>query len=499
MTDEVSKELLSLYFKDNSLVQQHIASYNKFVEKGFQEIINKIGSIQTPLDGYELKLGEVKLDKPKIVEADGSRRDIYPVEARLRNLTYHARVVLDIIPYVDGVEKSSTYRDDSCYIGDLPVMVKSKLCHLHRLSEDELINVYEDPRDPGGYFIINGTERVLVSLEDLASNKIMVSVEAGNAVVAKSFSMRFGFKARCAITRTPEGIMYVAFPSSPKGILLTTTMRALGLSTNEEILSYFNPEPTLRNEIYYNLEVDPTTNTSEAIEFLGKKAAPSQPLDYKLKRAETLLDQYLLPHIGIEPHHRLKKAKYLAKMAEKAIMVGHKKIPPDDKDHYSNKRIKLTGDLIEELVRYSFQYFIKDIAYQASRADVRGRKLSSAQSLVRPDSFSDRIRYSMATGNWIAGQTGVSQLLDRTSYLSTLSHLRRIISPLSRKHPHFEARDLHGTHWGKICPNESPEGPSCSLVKNMALLSNMSVGEDEAIIEELLKRLNLIEECDQNV
>ncbi|MEM3373189.1 MAG: DNA-directed RNA polymerase subunit B'' [Candidatus Anstonellales archaeon] len=499
MKENLDRELLALYFKDNSLVQQHIASYNKFVEKGFQEIVSKIGTIQTPIPGYELKLGEVKLDKPKIVEADGSTRDIYPIEARLRNLTYHARILLEIIPYVDGVEKSVSYIDTYSYIGDLPVMVKSKLCHLYKLSEDELINVYEDPRDPGGYFIINGTERVLVSLEDLASNKIMVSVEANNSVVAKTFSMRFGFKARCAISRSEEGIMSISFPSSPKGILLVTIMRALGLSTNEEIMSYFTPEIVLRNEIAYNLEQDPATNTQEAIEFLGKKAAPSQPIEYKLKRAETLIDQYLLPHIGTEPHHRLKKAKYLAKMAEKAILVAHKKIPPDDKDHYSNKRIKLTGDLIEELVRYSFQYFAKDVAYQASRADVRGRKLSTPQSLIRPDAFSDRIRYSMATGNWIAGQTGVSQLLDRTSYLSSLSHLRRVISPLSRKHPHFEARDLHGTHWGKICPNESPEGPSCSLVKNMALLANMSVGEDEVVIEELLKRLNLIEEADQNV
>jgi DNA-directed RNA polymerase beta subunit len=145
---------------------------------------------------------------------------------------------------------------------------------------------------------------------------------------------------------------------------------------------------------------------------------------------------------------------------------------------------------MEDLFRYAFQFLVKDVAYQAGRADARGRHLA-VQTLVRPDALSDRIRYSMATGNWIAGQTGVSQLLDRTSFLASTSHLRRIISPLSRKHPHFKARDLHGTHWGKLCPNESPEGPSCALVKNMSLLCEISIGEDEKSVEEAITRLGV--------
>ncbi|VVC72200.1 DNA-directed RNA polymerase subunit B'' [uncultured archaeon] len=132
----------------------------------------------------------------------------------------------------------------------------------------------------------------------------------------------------------------------------------------------------------------------------------------------------------------------------------------------------------------------KDVAYQVERATARGRRLQ-VQTIVRPDALTERVRYSMATGNWIAGQQGVSQLLDRTNYLSTVSHLRRIISPLSRKHPHFKARDLHGSHWGKLCPNESPEGPSCALVKNMSLLCEISTGEEEEGVEQVLRKLNV--------
>jgi len=113
-------------------------------------------------------------------------------------------------------------------------------------------------------------------------------------------------------------------------------------------------------------------------------------------------------------------------------------------------------------------YLIKDVKYQIERAYTRGRKLQ-IKTLIRPDAFYDRIRFAMATGNWVGGRQGISQLLDRTTYISMVSHLRRVVSPLSKTQPHFEARDLHPTHWGKLCPNETPEGQSCGLQKNLAI------------------------------
>lgn len=481
-------ELITAYFKDNSLVKQHLDSYNKFIEFGIQNIVDRVGTIQPSVEGFELRFGQIRLDKPKIIEADGAQRAIYPAEARLRNLTYAAPIFLEIIPVFNGVERTMF---SEVFIGELPVMVKSKLCYLDNMSEDELTAAGEDPADPGGYFIINGSERVLTSIEDLAPNRIMCTREKDNTLVtAKVFSTRFGFRARSVVERTNEGLMRVVFPASPKDLALTSTLRALGLEKKEDILSAFSQDKAVKNDILLNLEMDSTNNRASAMEYLGKKAAPGQAEDYRQKRAEILLDTYLLPHIGTTAEDRLKKAHYLAKMAEHAIKVAHKEIPQDDKDHYANKRIKLAGDLMEDLFRYAFQFLVKDVSYQAGRADARGRHLA-VQTLVRPDALTDRIRYSMATGNWIAGQTGVSQLLDRTSFLSSVSHLRRIISPLSRKHPHFKARDLHGTHWGKLCPNESPEGPSCALVKNMSLLCEVSIGEPEKSVEETITKLGV--------
>lgn len=481
-------ELLTAYFKDNSLVKQHLDSYNKFVESGLQQVVNRVGTIQPSVEGFELRFGQIRLEKPKIIEADGAQRTITPSEARLRNLTYAAPIFLEIIPVFNGVEKTTF---SEVFIGELPVMVKSKLCYLDNMSPDELIEAGEDPADPGGYFIINGSERVLTSIEDLAPNRIMCTREKDNTLItAKVFSTRFGFRARSVVERTNEGLMRVVFPASPKDLPLTSTLRALGLEKNSDILAIFADDRNVKNDMLLNMEADTTSDRKSAIDFLGRKAAPSQAEDYREKRAEILLDTYLLPHIGTTAEDRMRKARYLCKMAEHAIKVAHNEIPQDDKDHYANKRIKLTGDLMEDLFRYAFQFLVKDVSYQAGRADARGRHLA-VQTLVRPDALSDRIRYSMATGNWIAGQTGVSQLLDRTSFLSSVSHLRRIISPLSRKHPHFKARDLHGTHWGKLCPNESPEGPSCALVKNLSLLCEVSIGEDEKNIEESVTKLGV--------
>lgn len=484
----MTKDLLPAYFKDNSLVKQHLDSYNKFVERGMQDIVDRVGIIRPSVEGFELHLGKVRLDKPKVIEADGAQHQIFPSEARMRNLTYSAPIFLEIIPVFNGVEKRMF---SEVFIGDLPVMAKSSLCYLNNMSEEELIAAGEDPADPGGYFIINGSERVLTSIEDLAPNRIMCTFEKDNTLVtAKVFSTKHGFRARGVVERAHEGLIHVVFPAAPKDLPLTTMLRALGLDKKEDIMSAFSNDGDIINDLLLNLESDTAKNNAEAIDFLGKKAAPGQADEYRIKRAEILMDTYLLPHIGTTPTDRLAKAHYLAKMAERAILVAHKRIPADDKDHYANKRIKLAGDLMEELFRYAFQFLVKDVAYQAGRADARGRRLA-VQTLVRPDALSDRIRYSMATGNWIAGQTGVSQLLDRTSFLSSMSHLRRVISPLSRKHPHFKARDLHGTHWGKLCPNESPEGPSCALVKNLSLTCEVSTGEPEEALEQLLMRMGV--------
>jgi len=477
--------VITAYFNDHSLVRQQLESFNKFLRYGMQRVVDAFGEIETNVEGFKIKLGRIRVEKPRFYEIRGGYRDITPMEARLRNLTYSAPVFLELIPVFNNVEKRQF---SEVFVGEIPIMVRSEKCWLHGLSREELIAQGEDPDDPGGYFIINGAERVLISLEDFVQNRIITTKEKGNLVVSKVFSTAKRFRGRCSVTSTEAGDLTVEFPGVHP-VPLMFLLKVLGLS-EEEIINKFSDKRVVQNDVLYNLEKDDHESCEDAMDAFAKKVAPGQADDIKEMRVNTVLDQYLLPHLGNDASNRKKKALYLIRMAEHAILVANKLYPPNDKDHYMNKRVRLAGELMEELFHYALQFFFKDLAYQASRVDARGRKLQ-IHTLIRQDVLTDRIMYAMATGNWVAGQTGVSQLLDRTSFLATLSHLRRLISPLSKKHPHFLARDLHGTHWGKICPNETPEGPSCSLVKNFSIMAQVSTGVDEAEVVEKLKELGV--------
>ncbi len=480
-------ELTRDYLREHSMVEQYLESYDKFVEHGLQKVVNAQEVIEPQIEGLVLKLGKIRVEKPRVIEVDGSSHILYPMEARTRDLSYTAPLFLEITPVIHGSEK----RTEEVFVGELPVMVKSKLCYLHGKSAQELTELGEDSMDPGGYFVINGTEKTLMTLEDLAPNRILTSREKdGKVVQAKIFSTRLGFRGRCTVDRSIDGKLSVTMPSYNKSLELLLTLKALGLDKQDKILEAFSNTPEVLNDITLNLEIDEAKTKREALEVIGKRAAPGQPVEYQVRSAELLLDRYLLPHIGSDESSRLPKAYFLARMAERAVLVAYKKRAVDDKDHYANKRLKIAGALMEELFRYAFQFLVKDVAYQMERANVRGRKMSMF-AVVRPDALTERIRYSMATGNWVGGHTGVSQPIDRYNYISAISFLRRVTSPLAKKHPHYRARDLHGTHYMRLDPNETPEGPNCGLVKALTIFAQVTTGSDEHAVENAARKLGV--------
>ncbi|NYZ74981.1 DNA-directed RNA polymerase subunit B'' [Candidatus Micrarchaeota archaeon] len=480
-------ELTKSYFAENSLVKQYVESYNQFVDTGMQQVIDAQKTIEPQIEGIVLKLGKIRSERPMITEADGSRRPLYPMEARLRDLSYTAPLFLEIALIINGVEKKT----EDVFVGELPVMVKSKVCYLNNKSRQELIELGEDPMDAGGYFIINGTEKALVTMEDLAPNRLLISRDKdADETSAKIFSTRLGFRGKCTVERNAEGRIGVSMPSYSKPLELIIVLKALGMDKEEKILEAFSNAPEIRNDILLNFELVEAKNRREALETIGKRAAPSQPIDYQTKRAELLLDHYLFPHIGVGEDSRLAKAHFLCRMTERTILVAYNKRRVEDKDHYANKRLKIAGKLMEDLFKYGFQFLVKDVCYQIERANVRGRKISMAV-VVRPDALTDRIKYSMATGNWVGGHTGVSQPLDRYNFISSMSFLRRVTSPLAKKHPHHKARDLNGTHFGRLDPNETPEGPNCGLIKNLALMCEITTEGNEKEVEGALRKLGV--------
>jgi DNA-directed RNA polymerase subunit B len=490
--------VIESFFDQYGLVGQHLDSFNRFIREELQQVVDSVGKLTPKIEGYVVELGDIHVDEPSIREADGSEHKLYPNEARIRNLTYASKLHLDMTPVRKEGSVSTRLETMRIYIGDLPVMLRSEKCHLNGLSDEDLIKHGEDPKDPGGYFIINGSERVLVTQEDLAPNRILIeeaSKSSSYTHIAKVFSTSRGFRAPVTIERKRTGELRVSFPSVPGKIPLAILLKALGLESDRDIVDVISDDDEIRNELIVTIEQSAPINAptgeedestrSNALDFIGKRVAVGQTKEYRLARAEKVLDRYLLPHIGTEEDTRLQKAYYLGQMVERLLELVLSKRAPDDKDHYANKRLKLSGDLLMSLFRVALYSLTRDIKYQLERTAVRGRK-PNIRTAVRADVITQRLKHALATGNWVGGKAGVSQLLDRTNYISSLSHLRRVVSPLSRSQPHFEARDLHSTHWGKICPNETPEGPNCGLVKNIAMMAYISVGTDEEAIERAL-------------
>jgi DNA-directed RNA polymerase subunit B" len=485
--------ILESYLTTNSLVQHQIDSFNRFVEQDLQKIIDQQATIEPSVEGFALKLGKIRLDKPSIIEADSSRRSILPNEARLRNLTYSSPMFLEFVPVIRGIEKEASYGE--VFIGELPIVIRSNLCHFKMMSRGQMIENGEDPDDPGGYFIIKGTERVLIGLEDLAPNRIITSIEKGGLeTTSKVFSTAPGFRARTVVSRNQNGIFNVEFPTLHKAVGMVLILRALGVQFNE-MMDAASDVLSFKNDMMLNMELSEVKEIgpSDALLDLGKLSAPGQAKEYQIKRAETQLDTYLLPHIGTKPKDRKEKGKYVLQMSRRSSIVANGLASQDDKDHYSNKRVKYAGQLMEELFAYAFRFFVKDVKYQIERASARGRKLS-IPTIISPETITEKIAYAMGTGTWVAGQTGVSQVLDRTNLISAYTNLRRVKSPLAKKHPHFNAREVHGTQWGKICISETPEGLDVGLTKYLAIMAKISVGAEEKQVESKLKELGKIEE-----
>jgi DNA-directed RNA polymerase beta subunit len=482
----IAKTLIAKHFADNTLVASDIESFNYFVEHELQRIVNENRDIEPTIippnvESFKIRLDKIEVRDPTITEADGSVRPIYPVEARLRKLSYAAPVFIEVSSHINDVQRETF----TTQIGSLPIMLKSRKCHLSKMSRDELIKNGEDPEDPGGYFIINGTERVLVNIEDLASNRFIVEEASGvTEFSGKLFSENGPFKIPHTIERMKDGIFYLSF-TRVKRVPILIVIKALGLLKDEEIMQFISKDKQY-DEVLINLfEFANVKNSEDAIDYIAKKIGITQAKEIRLERMNEIIDKYLLPHVGTNKEDRVFKAHNLCKMLRKYIACANGELPLDDKDHYMNKRIKLSGDLLGDLFRMNLKVLIGDLLYNFQRIVKRG-KFPSIKVIIRDKLLTSRIYSSMATGNWVGGRKGVSQRIQRLNHLNTISHLQRVVSPLSSSQENFEARELHATHLGRLCPAETPEGTNIGLRKNLALFAQVSKESDE---NELIKQL----------
>mmetsp|Transcript_30063 Transcript_30063/g.50528 ORF Transcript_30063/g.50528 Transcript_30063/m.50528 type:complete len:928 (-) Transcript_30063:324-3107(-) len=232
-------------------------------------------------------------------------------------------------------------------------------------------------------------------------------------------------------------------------------------------------------------------NQQVALDYIGKRGTTvGVSKEKRIKYAKDILQKEMLPHVGISDYCETKKAYFFGYIIHRLLLASLGRRDVDDRDHYGNKRLDLAGPLMGGLFRQLFKKVVKDVRRELQMSVDKGKEINVAVAL-RSKTITNGLKYSLATGNWGANKAqakaGVAQVLNRLTFASTLSHLRRLNTPIGREGKLAKPRQLHNTHWGIVCPAETPEGGACGLVKNLSLMTYVTVGSPSAPILEFLE------------
>ncbi len=456
--------IIKEYLKDHSLVTSNITSFNNFINQKMQEIVGEISKTIENED-FEISLGKIEIGKPRVIEADGSSSFIMPHEARLRNLTYSAPIYLELT-----VKREGQIDSEVVEIGKIPVMVRSRVCNTNGMSKKELTENHEDPLDPGGYFIINGNERVMIMAEDLAENQPFIESDKEGRPTLRLFSLKGTYRVPILISEGKDGILNISF-SRFREVSAIVVLKALGLTKESDIAKYIGSE---NENVMINLyEYVDLATREDAMLYIAEKANLQGTKKEILDRVKQRIDSYLFPHIGQEKEQREKKAITLCKLIKQFLTAKNNPELRTYKDHYANKRVRLSGDLIATLFRVNLGILVRDIQYSFQKS-MKRKRFSSIKVISKSTLFSHRVESAIATGSWVGERSGITQNMDKTNYLAIISQLQRVSSMLPSEQENFLARTLDPTHYGRFCPIETPEGTEIGLRKNLAILSQVS-------------------------
>jgi DNA-directed RNA polymerase II subunit RPB2 len=472
----------------------------------------------------QVEFANVQIRKPTIFENNGAMSPMYPNDARLRNMTYAAPVYTDIIatytmrvPRADGGEPTVHTCQRTLphvQVGKIPVMVGSDFCLLRDMPEKTPREVGECAEDVGGYFVIQGGERIIISQERMSENRPFVfrnnkvknkeaevieikSIGPDNEGAPKSLAVKIVQHAKVATG--PEHII-VTCPRIKAEIPLFVMMRALGIESDRDIVEMIcgtaeaPPYAMILQECI--AEAGDVTTQAKAHEWLAANlgsgggsresySANTLP-NQKPPRTTTVreaLAEECLPHVGGADTH-YEKAAFIAFMARKVLDVFSGKIPHDDRDGYPNKKVELPGNLMGNLFRYLFgTKVIKDMKTTLTKEIHNGFWKSSGkiEDIINPSNIykilkstivTIGMKSALATGNFVGGKmgtkAGISQVMNRLTYLSGISHLRRVSTPIEKTGKLLAPRKLHATQFGFVCPCETPEGGAVGVVKNLS-------------------------------
>jgi DNA-directed RNA polymerase beta subunit len=554
--DETWKDVIDPYFKGDKtkLVAHQLESFNNFIESAIpslmQHMLIKVTDKKSEMDNagneHTFRILSCGISKPIIYQNGRGFLQMLPSEARYRNLTYAAHLYIDFeYMHRQGSEVQTIVQNKVC-IGKIPIMVGSKYCHLYGRSDNEKVALNECPYDKGGYFIIKGSEKVIISQERPVENTISCFEEPDQSKpyecrseVKSTIDQRF-FPIKVAIvkltkyqdpakTAVPGHKLVVSLPYGRRPIPLFVIFKAFGVLTDKDILSYlYDVNSEVVDQDYINLLLPSAYETSDvftqadAIRYVansininiadkkvqdvqnsGKMDNFTDELEsasnkFRMEYAKDLLNREFLPHVGNDP---TKKLRFLSLMVQRLLNAKLKRTLFSDRDNLINKRLDLPGTLIFQIFRNYFQKMLKDVKTIFIKATDVNATVQDIKKTIQKSNIYNKLCYALSTGNWYtnrsqassAAKKGVAQVLQRLAYLGTISHLRRITSPLERAgSKHEPPRRYHGTQPPKICPAETPEGAQVGSVKNLSLMTHVSIETSSYPVLFCLKKLGMI-------
>lgn len=545
-------DVIRSYFNETQgkcLIRHQLESYDDFVlnkmeqiVEGFNPLLIQHKYIQELEDfKYTITIKIVKpiITRPIIHEKDGSTKIMSPTDARQRNFSYSSSVYVEFHIHIKWYDNELNKFEckkimKNVNIGKVPVMVGSNYCILNNPYFQ--INSQECKYDYGGYFIINGNEKVVISHDRIAENKTYVFLDNKLSQYSHIAEIRsvpdnvFGPPKLTSLKLSSKQTQFGHYIRANIhhvriDVPIFVLFRALGFESDKDIvrLCVYDLDDKNNKIIMDNLKgsIEDGNNVltrASALDMLQKflniSGYPKEIMQNKSKRINIIMEilkNDFLPHVG---ESLFNKALYLGYMVNKLLKCFLGIYPMDDRDSYLNKRVDTPGIMIANLFRQYYGKMVKDVKNMIYKELNNGSwkvtndlsnliNKSNIYKIVKPSTIESGLKYGLATGNWGIKNTnakqGVAQVLNRLTYNATISHLRRVNTPMEKSGKLIQPRKLHNTQWGIICPSETPEGSSVGLVKNISIISTITVASNSCSIYTYLEQFGIQKMSMENI
>jgi DNA-directed RNA polymerase II subunit RPB2 len=529
--------LIESYFTPNhseKLVHHQIASYNHFITYQLEKTIEMFNPIRIASEAdLDVSSGQYSLEillnvdnlvihRPQLHETNGAVKPMFPQDARLRNFTYESSILVDLkIQY--NVRSGENLQNIKCIhktipsvnIGRMPIMVKSCLCLLSQYKHLDVRKTGECEYDVGGYFIINGSEKTVLAQERVAENRVYVfegtknqtkyshiaeikSIPDSKCISPKQLSIMISTKSN------GYGVpILIQLPRVKQPVPIAVVFRAIGIISDYGICEKILIDKT--QPLYSKMLEFLTGSIIDANKYMTQEESIRFIMNYvmytpinmdresgnkkKYDFTVDVLTNDLFPHCSTP----VQKVHFLGYMTYRLLRVYFELSKPDDRDSYLNKRIDLTGHLLNNQFRNHYNKMLKEGEKQILKELNTGSWRSTEDysniinntniyKIIKSTTISNNLRRALSTGDFGIKQqnnsqkVGVAQVLSRLTYIATLSHLRRVSTPIDKSGKLIPPRKLHNTTWGYMCPAETPEGQSVGVVKNISYMAQVTVG-----------------------